>query len=180
MPFTHPFSPLINLTLTRDTPFLPIRNDPHKRKTYAALDMNPTPSKRPRPSASPPTTSSSKRPSSRAGHTASPSNTLLPAPTPSPLIPPPQPHPHPHAHFIPPSSAAGPSDWQSRGGWSGQRASRRSIDAGMSIRSPATEYSEDLPEGEEVESGSGMQLSRDLSTRAPRSMMACTRCRRQK
>jgi len=94
----------------------------------------------------------------------------------------PHPHPQPHAHFNPPPTTAGPSNWQSIGGWSGQRTSRRSIDAGGSnVRSPATEFSEDMGDAEDAEGGaSGVVLSRDMSTRAPRSMMACTRCRRQK
>ncbi|KAK8853402.1 hypothetical protein IAR55_004108 [Kwoniella newhampshirensis] len=121
--------------------------------------MNPTPAKRPRRTLSPhsPAESSASQQRPRPP-TASPSRTILPAPIPSgPPFPP----------FAP-----GPSGWQST--WQAG-SSRRSFDAG----SPSTSAS---PKMEGVEEGNmgGMVFTRDVSSRAPRSMMACTRCRRQK
>jgi hypothetical protein len=143
--------------------------------------MNLTPAKRARRSLSPATSSHSLPPSSRAGLIASPSHSILPAPFPSPVVL--QPHPQPHIHFQPPlaSPSAGPSDWQSTGGWSGQlRTGRRSIDAGASVRSTGTVDSEDAGEGEDEFGAGNAVFARDVSGRAPRSMMACKRCRRQK
>ncbi|WWD19831.1 hypothetical protein CI109_104298 [Kwoniella shandongensis] len=123
--------------------------------------MNPTPAKRPRRSSSPhsPAESSASQAQQRARPpTASPSHTILPAPIPSgPPFPP---------------YAPGPSGWQSA--WR-SGSSRRSFDAG----SPVTSVSPKMEGGDEV-NASGMILTRDVSSRAPRSMMACTRCRRQK
>ncbi|WVF67314.1 hypothetical protein IAT40_002065 [Kwoniella sp. CBS 6097] len=138
--------------------------------------MNPTPAKRARRSASPSsptesTTSQAQRDrdrdrasdrererererSSQRPPTASPSHPILPAPIPSgPSFPP----------FAP-----GPSGWQSN--WRSEN--RRSFDAG----SPSSTSSPKMGEGTEDQ---GVIFTRDIA-RAPRSMMACTRCRRQK
>jgi hypothetical protein len=50
---------------------------------------------------------------------------------------------------------------------------------GRDIRSPSTAGSPGLEE-ESTSTEAGMVFARDTSNRAPRSMMACTRCRRQK
>ena len=146
--------------------------------------MNPTPVKR-RRSSSPSTplgltgtnladshaqSRSSNRPS------ASPANPTLPPPIPSfPVYAPPGP---------------GPSTWQSWRGSERDRppplsereqprdrrdpAARRSMDA----RSPSSDVASPNMEG--IDEAVEFVLTRDVSNRAPRSMMACTRCRRQK
>ena len=50
---------------------------------------------------------------------------------------------------------------------------------GRDVRSPSTAGSPGLEE-ESTSTEAGMVFARDTSNRAPRSMMACTRCRRQK
>ncbi|WRT70030.1 uncharacterized protein IL334_007023 [Kwoniella shivajii] len=120
--------------------------------------MNPTPAKRARRTSSPssPTESSTSTSQRPRPPTASPSHPILPAPIPS------------NPTGLPPF-APGPSGWQSN--W--RSDSRRSFEAG----SPISATSPTL-EGQD-ESG-GVIFTRDVSNRAPRSMMACTRCRRQK
>ncbi|RXK40818.1 hypothetical protein M231_01877 [Tremella mesenterica] len=115
-------------------------------------------------SPSPPHSSRSGRPP-----TASPSHPILPAPIPSSLSGPSSGTPFPS----PFSSTAGPSGsgWQSN--WPNSRSIRRSIDA----RSPLSVSTSPKMEGIDEDS---VVLARDTSGRAPRSMIACTRCRRQK
>ncbi|WVR09585.1 hypothetical protein IAU60_006655 [Kwoniella sp. DSM 27419] len=128
--------------------------------------MNPTPAKRARRTSSPssPTESTASttqvQPRPLSGEvrprppTASPSHPILPAPIPS------------NPAFVP--FAPGPSGWQSD--WRSQ--SRRSYDA----TSPESTSSLKLEGTDEH----GVIFTRDISSRAPRSMMACTRCRKQK
>ncbi|WWC64796.1 uncharacterized protein I303_107409 [Kwoniella dejecticola CBS 10117] len=135
--------------------------------------MNPTPAKRARRTSSP--SSPTESTSSLAQHqrarppTASPSHPILPAPIPSN---PPGSSGSAAGPF--PPFAPGPSGWQSN--WRSDH--RRSFDAG----SPSSITSPKLP-GEDIhhdEASGGVIFTRDVNSRAPRSMMACTRCRRQK
>ncbi|WVQ78974.1 hypothetical protein IAT38_001066 [Cryptococcus sp. DSM 104549] len=122
--------------------------------------MNPSPAKRPRRTSSPPS------PDAALQHRTSPSRTLPPI------------------HTGPPSHTpfAGPSGWQSAT-W--RSSSRRSLE-GEGSESPRPEGADEGNAGGSAggsagPSGSGgMVFTRDVSSRAPRSMMACTRCRRQK
>ncbi|ORY31646.1 hypothetical protein BCR39DRAFT_87706 [Naematelia encephala] len=146
--------------------------------------MNPTPSKRrrssspagpgpgpgpiPRPSQSP--TESTRRPISHP---------ILPAPIPSPHISGPS-FPLPFSATTAASAAPGPSNWQQREQQQQQQQQviwRRSMDA----RSPPSSTGSPKLEGIDEAAGDvGMVFARDTASRAPRSMMACTRCRRQK
>ncbi|WWC91905.1 uncharacterized protein L201_006855 [Kwoniella dendrophila CBS 6074] len=127
--------------------------------------MNPTPAKRARRTSSP----SSPAESTSSLHrqrppTASPSHPILPAPIPSNP-------PGSSGGFTP--FAPGPSGWQSH--WKSD--SRKSFDAG----SPASTTSPKLSgESRHQDETGGVIFTRDVNSRAPRSMMACTRCRRQK
>ncbi|WWD03957.1 hypothetical protein V865_002015 [Kwoniella europaea PYCC6329] len=129
--------------------------------------MNPTPAKRARRTSSPssPTGSTSSIQRQRPP-TASPSHPILPAPIPS------NPTGSSGGGGFPPF-APGPSGWQSN--WTSD--SRRSFDAG----SPTSTTSPRLPgDPGHPEEPQGVIFTRDVNSRAPRSMMACTRCRRQK
>lgn len=131
----------------------------------------------------------------------SPTRPVLPPPTPSSHAPG---GPSAYPRFQPPSSAGGPSSWQAPWASPAQpreselaegrerdrevlmersrdrdRVVRRSLDA----RSPPPELlasprMENIEEGSE--GGSSAAYAREPTGRAPRSMMACTRCRKQK
>ncbi|XAO26259.1 hypothetical protein I312_105094 [Cryptococcus bacillisporus CA1280] len=125
--------------------------------------MHPSPAKRPRRTSSPePDTPMSQGP--------------LRHPSPSRTLPPIQ-------GAGPPPSHGGPSTWSSA--WRG--ASRPSQGAEGS-ESPKMEEDEPAPSGTTgggpsgaaPASSSSVVFTRDVNTRAPRSMMACVRCRRQK
>ncbi|WVW86370.1 hypothetical protein I302_108415 [Kwoniella bestiolae CBS 10118] len=130
--------------------------------------MNPTPAKRARRTSSPssPTGStSSLQQRTQRPPTASPSHPILPAPIPS--------NPPGSSGGGFPPFAPGPSGWQAN--W--RSDSRRSFDAG----SPTSTTSPRLPgEAGHPDEPAGIIFTRDVNSRAPRSMMACTRCRRQK
>jgi len=150
-----------------------------KRLTMDSL-MNPTPSKR-RRSGSPSGPERGSGESRRSGSaatshrnpTASPNNPILPPPLPSSSHGPPT---AAGAHPFPPF-AAGPSNWTATSPWTSSQSSLRphNVRHSMEIRSPTP-----VSPKEEDEMGQGMTFARDTSSRAPRSMMACTRCRRQK
>lgn len=124
--------------------------------------MNPSPAKRPRRTSSPePDTPVSQGPLRR--------------PSPSLTLPPIQ-------SGAPPPSYGGPSTWSSA--WRG--ASRPSQGAEGS-QSPKMEEDDPEPSGTTggpssaaPGSSSSVVFTRDVNPRAPRSMMACVRCRRQK
>lgn len=145
--------------------------------------MNPTPSKR-RRSGSLIGAEGGSGGSHRSGSaaptqrnpTASPNNPILPPPLPSSSHgPPPSAGGHPFPPFT--GSSAGPSNWATPSPWTSSHSSLRphNVRHSMEIRSPTP-----LSPKEEDEMGQGMTFARDTSSRAPRSMMACTRCRRQK
>ena len=149
-----------------------------KRLTMDSL-MNPTPLKR-RRSGSPSGPERGSGESRRSGSAAtsnrnpkaSPNNPILPPPLPSSGHGPPT---TAGAHPFPPF--AGPSNWNATSPWSSSQSTLRPHNArhSMDIRSPSP-----LSPKEEDDMGQGMAFARDTSSRAPRSMMACTRCRRQK
>jgi hypothetical protein len=149
--------------------------DSSQRLTVDSI-MNPTPNKR-RRSGSPTGESPIHRTASPARSTAttnrnltvSPSNPILPPPLPSPGRAPP---PSLGSHPFPPY--AGPSNWAASSGWTASHRPQN-VRHSMDIRSPTP-----VSPKEEDEMGQGMTFTRDTSSRAPRSMMACTRCRRQK
>lgn len=114
--------------------------------------------------------------------TASPSHPILPPPLPSSSHgqgPPPPPGSSSGGaggrHPFPPF--AGPSNWASQSsGWSSSSARPHNVRHSMDIRSPtpaSPKDEDDMPHGLP-----GIIFTRE--SRAPRSMMACTRCRRQK
>lgn len=148
--------------------------------------MNPTPAKRARKSSSPPSPAASLprpgssrplRPPGSAGGPPSPLQPFLPRPpsghTSHPSLP-----SFPHlTSGIP--SGPGPSTWSSA--WPGgsnpnPNMSRRSVDP----TSPSDLGSPQMDMEETTSTETGLVFTRDTSGRAPRSMMACTRCRRQK
>jgi hypothetical protein len=141
--------------------------------------MNPTPSKRRRsnsPSGAPgsePRRSASPAKSTSTGNrhiTASPQHHFLPPPLPSSSHGPP-----PSAggsHPFPPF--AGPSNWTSPTPWPSALKPHH-VRHSMDIRSPSP-----ISPREDDDMSLGITFTRDTSSRAPRSMMACTRCRRQK
>ena len=147
-----------------------------KRLTMDSL-MNPTPSKRRRSGSPAPGEGSggSRRSASVAttnrNPTASPNNPILPPPLPSSSHGPAATGGHPFPPF------AGPSNWTATSPWTSSQGSHRphNVRHSMDMRSPTP-----LSPKEEDEMGQGLTFARDTSSRAPRSMMACTRCRRQK
>nr|XP_019010520.1 uncharacterized protein I206_04991 [Kwoniella pini CBS 10737]OCF49301.1 hypothetical protein I206_04991 [Kwoniella pini CBS 10737] len=134
--------------------------------------MNPTPAKRARRTSSPssPSGSTSSLQQQRARPpTASPSRPTLPAPVPSN---PPGSSSGSAGPF--PPYAPGPSGWQSN--WRSDH--RRSFDAGSPNSTTSPKLAAEDIHHDEV--SGGVIFTRDVNSRAPRSMMACTRCRRQK
>lgn len=124
--------------------------------------MNPSPAKRPRTSSPEPGTPVSQGPLRRT----SPSLTLPPI----------------QSGALPPSYG-GPSTWSSA--WRGASRASQGVEGSQSPK-----MEEDDPEpsgttgggpsGAAPGSSSSVVFTRDVNPRAPRSMMACVRCRRQK